>query len=443
MKPFSRDARTMKWKSSNPPGLKILFTFENPLPSKEADAEVFIETARHLAPMISQAWLHVPLSDNTGADNGFSLPGLSVLQARVPLRPAAFRHFCCGITLVFRKEFRQADLIYTRNLWIAWVAMFFGQRIVFDHYRPWSDQIPPMQRWIYRLMSREAFLVNICHSDYTRRKYIALGISPAKVLCIRNGFEPRRLRSTLPVEAAKRVIGVPESRKTVVYTGRLNHKKGLFLLIAAAQALPEILFILVGSYGNGPIEALAAGIDNILVIPWQSSETIGRYIFAADILLIPPSWKPLAQFGSTVLPLKLFLYMASGRPILAGNTPDISEVLSHTRNAFLCLPDSLDSLVNGIRTLTSDATLAGRIAATALADSLELTWEARARKISSIIKSRVGTAPLEPGSWSPAHSRVWKRQSWRWLVNLVRRRSLVLPPDFIPMTVSESESRSR
>lgn len=426
--------------SCEPKSLKILFTFENSLPSKEADAEVFLTTASYLAPKVSQAWLHVPQAHKPTSGDAPTLDGLTVVRARTPLRPAALRHFCCGLTLVFRKEFQQADVIYTRNLWIAWMATRCGQRVVFDHYRPWSDQIPPLQHWIYSLMCRQSFLVNICHSNYARQKYLALGLQPEKIVCVRNGFEPKRLQLRVPVDAAKRAIGLSDSRKTVVYTGRLNHRKGLSLVVEAAKVLPDILFVLVGSYGRGRIEALAAGIENILVIPWQPADVIGQYVFAADILLVPPSWKPLAQFGSTVLPLKLFFYMASGRPILAGNTPDVSEVLHHDQNAFLCVPDNLDSLINGIRVLTSDAGLAGRIGTKALADSAEYTWDKRTTRIVDIIRHRLEAAPLEPGRWSAVNTRVWRRQSWRWLVNLFRTRSLILPPHFEAGAASESEA---
>src|SRR5712671_3241765 len=40
--------------------VKILFAFENPLPNAQADAEVFVATAKHLAAFATRAWLHVP-----------------------------------------------------------------------------------------------------------------------------------------------------------------------------------------------------------------------------------------------------------------------------------------------------------------------------------------------------------------------------------------------
>jgi glycosyltransferase involved in cell wall biosynthesis len=408
--------------------LKILFAFENSLPSTEADAEVFVTTARYLASALEKAWFHVPTSRLADRSALATLTGMPVIHAIAPARPAALRHLLCGLTLIFREQFRNADLVYTRNLWIAWIAVKFGRRVVFDHYRPWPDQIPPLQFWIYRLMCNRRFLINICHSEYTRRKYLALGIPPGKLVCVHNGFEPQRFKIPLSLENAKQAIGISSATKTVVYTGRINHKKGLNLVLEAAKGLPDILFLLVGSYGDGPIEVMAKDIPNVRVIPWQPEDAVSRYVFAADVLLIPPSSQPLAKFGSTVLPLKLFSYMGSGRAILAGDTPDVREILKHEVNAFLCRPDSLESLITGIRALTDDIDLAERIAAQALVQSRDFTWDARARTIARIIESRLRSAPEQDGTWSRAQFLNWLHQSRRWLMHLVRRRSWVLPP---------------
>jgi glycosyltransferase involved in cell wall biosynthesis len=407
--------------------MKILFAFENTLPNTQADAEVFVTTAKYLARLTAGSWLHVPCRNAGNRDAVGTLAEMPVVRAWAPVRPAALRHLCCGLTIVFRKEFRQADLVYTRNLWVAWMALLFGQKVVFDHYRPWPAQIPPLQLWIYRLICHRRFLINICHSDYTRRTYLELGIPHDKLQCIRNGFEPQRLRTRLSLAAAKRQIGVPADKKTVVYTGRINHKKGLSLVIEAAKQLPDIQFILVGSQGEGPIERRARAVANIRVVPWQPPEAIAQYLFAADILLIPPSCQPLAGFGTTVLPLKLYFYLGAGRPILAGDIPDVGEILRHGENAYLCRPDGLDSLLAGIRTLTTDVELAACLAARSLQDSLGFSWDARARRIADVVASRLRTPSEAHGRWGHAQSRAWIGQSWRWLAHFVAKRSWVLP----------------
>src|SRR5271156_5952962 len=75
----------------------------------------------------------------------------------------------------------------------------------------------------------------------------------------------------------KRKLGLSPGRKTVVYTGRVNHKKGLDLVIAAAKKLPDIQFILVGSYGRSETETrpVARPQDRRLYRAGQSQEGTG------------------------------------------------------------------------------------------------------------------------------------------------------------------------
>jgi glycosyltransferase involved in cell wall biosynthesis len=408
--------------------VKILFAFENPLPNPQADAEVFVATAKHLAAFTSQAWLHVPASDAANCASASALAGMPVVRACAPLGPAVLRHFCCGLTLPFRRVFREADLVYTRNLWVAWLALLFGQRVIFDHYRPWPDQVPPLRRWLHSIFCDARLLANISHSRYTRDKYLELGIPAEKLHCVHNGFDPRRLGDPMTVEFAKRQIGVESGTKTVVYTGRINYKKGLELVLQAAQRLPDHLFILVGAGGHSTIETLANGASNVRIVPWQESDALAQYIFAADLLLIPPSVKPLAEFGSTVVPLKLYLYMGSGRPILAGDTPDIREILQNGTNALLCQPDSADALVAGISALTSNPSLAQRLGERSLSDSRHFSWSERARKIAAILRNRLEATPIKCSAWNRAQNRDWLLQSRRWAMHLLRKRSWVLPP---------------
>jgi glycosyltransferase involved in cell wall biosynthesis len=425
--------------------VKILFTFENPLPNPQADAEVFLATSKHLAALASKAWLHVPAPDVANCATTSATTGMPVVRAFAPLRPAVLRHFCCGVSLPFRRVFREADFVYTRNLWVAWIALLFGQRVIFDHYRPWPDQVPPLRRWIHSMFCNARLLANISHSRYTRAKYLELGIPAEKLHCVHNGFDPHRLGDIQTLEAAKRQIGVEGGTKTVVYTGRINHKKGLELVLQAARHLTDHLFILVGAGDHSTIETLANGLENVRIVPWQESAALARYIFAADLLLIPPSVKPLAEFGSTVVPLKLYLYMGSGRPILAGDTPDIREILEDGRNALLCQPDSVDALVAGISALTSDPTLAQRLGERSLSDSRHFSWSERARKIAAILLDRLEATPVKCSAWNRAQNRDWLLQSRRWAVHLVRKRSWVLPPILAvvpPLEINPSSRQS-
>ncbi|GAB3593040.1 hypothetical protein APE01nite_17680 [Acetobacter peroxydans] len=231
----------------------------------------------------------------------------------------------------------------------------------------------------------------------------------------------------MSVEEAKTALGLPVDRKTVVYTGRINHKKGLQPVLEAARLLPALNFVLVGSYGEGPIEAQAHDIPNVTIVSFQKGSALARYIFAADVLLIPPSLGPLQRFGSTVLPLKLFLYLAAGRPIVAGNTLDVREILKDGENALLCTPDDPADLAKVLKRVTEDEALASRLAACAQAQSLDLTWEARATRIDKLVRERLASPCTESGEWSAPQERRWRRMSVRWLLHVLTKRSVILP----------------
>ena len=126
--------------------------------------------------------------------------------------------------------------------------------------------------------------------------------------------------------------------------------------------------------------------------------------------------------------MKLFLYMASGRPILAGATPDVSEVLRHRHNAFLCRPDDPQALADGLAELLGDPSLASRLAAAALAESADLTWDARARRIVDAIEARRRASPARLDRPRPLPLGPWLGRSGAWVVHVLRNRSIVLPP---------------
>jgi glycosyltransferase involved in cell wall biosynthesis len=80
-------------------------------------------------------------------------------------------------------------------------------------------------------------------------------------------------------------------------------------------------------------------------------------------------------------PLKIFEYMAAGVPILATDLPSLREVLRHDANAWLVPPGDPAALAAGIEVLASQPERHRRLAATALQDVQQYTWQRRAAAI--------------------------------------------------------------
>ncbi|MEK7179313.1 MAG: glycosyltransferase, partial [Patescibacteria group bacterium] len=88
-------------------------------------------------------------------------------------------------------------------------------------------------------------------------------------------------------------------------------------------------------------------------------------------------------------PIKLFEYMASGRPIVASSLPSIREILNE-QNAFLVQPDNPEDLKRGIEKALGDAAVARQCAARAREDVRPYTWEKRAEAMLGFITKFAG-----------------------------------------------------
>ena len=86
-------------------------------------------------------------------------------------------------------------------------------------------------------------------------------------------------------------------------------------------------------------------------------------------------------------PLKLFEYMASGRPIVASDLPALREVLRPDENAVLVEAGDAEALAAGVARLLGDAALASRLAAQAREDVREWTWDKRAERIEALLEA--------------------------------------------------------
>jgi glycosyltransferase involved in cell wall biosynthesis len=109
-----------------------------------------------------------------------------------------------------------------------------------------------------------------------------------------------------------------------------------------------------------------------------------------DVLTLPnPASAISTAFTS---PLKLFEYMASGRPIVASDLPAIREVLRHDENALLVQPGNPQALVAGIVRIKEDAALGRRLAEQARIDVREFTWARRAERLEALFATVTGAS---------------------------------------------------
>lgn len=285
-----------------------------------------------------------------------------------------------------------ADLLYSRvPVMLAWPGPY-PLPFATDLYRPWPDDWPWLRPFVRRAAARRECLGYVLHSAYAAGSYARAGVPAEKILVAHNGHDPERMLPRLGKSEARDRLGLPVGRSIAAYAGRINGRKGLGQLLALAELRPETLFLLIGSEGPGPVEAAAAARANVRIVPWQEPAALPAWLYAADLLLIPAASAPLERHGTCVLPMKTFLYLAAGRPILAPAAPDTAELLEDGVNALLVAPDRPEAAAAALDRILADPALAARLGEAGARTAAALTWDARAARIAAFLDERLAAA---------------------------------------------------
>jgi glycosyltransferase involved in cell wall biosynthesis len=124
-------------------------------------------------------------------------------------------------------------------------------------------------------------------------------------------------------------------------------------ILATAELVPEIPFRIVGS---GQLEHLLdKRPENVEWVHWVNYEELPRELWGAGAAL--------GIFGTSdkalrVIPNKAYQALATGAPLITGDTPAARELLADERDALLVPPGDPAALAGAIRRLAADPELA-------------------------------------------------------------------------------------
>ena len=215
---------------------------------------------------------------------------------------------------------------------------------------------------------------------------IAQGFESAKILLQPDAVDLAEFSAQPDKCAARTQLGLPLDQYFLGYVGRfetMGIDKGVPYLIQALTHLPaQVCLLCVG----GPLEAARrfrqlaeqAGIDPLRAYFFDHipHPQVPLWLSACDALCIP--WGEHQHSAVFTSPLKLFEYMAAGRPIICSDLPALREVLSNQINALLVPPGDSAAIAQAAQRLLSDPALGQRLADQARQDVAGHTWNSRA-----------------------------------------------------------------
>ncbi len=217
--------------------------------------------------------------------------------------------------------------------------------------------------------------------------------------------EAARVRSDAELDAPTPGWLAPAMRPgalQVGYTGSLYEGRGVELMVELAHRLPDVdVHVLGGPAAQA--NALRERTDrpaNLLVHGLRPVADAERLQVAMDVLLAPYSSSVQTPGGVDTArwmsPMKVFEYLAAGRPMVCSDLPVLREVLSDTETALLATADEPQSWVAAIQRLASDDALREQIGTRAReVHRARFTWATRTTTLVSAAQGFRGDGRIE------------------------------------------------
>lgn len=176
------------------------------------------------------------------------------------------------------------------------------------------------------------------------------------------------------------------------YAGSFHSGKGAEIIPDIARKLPDYDFHLLGGDADQLASFKSTAPNNCYFYGHLPHKQTQNLIARTDIVLAPYQKKIHIASGADISrwisPLKLFEYMALGKPIVVSDIPVLHEVLTDQENALFVEPDNIDEWVGAITKLSDGKGLRQRFGQKGKElIAQKYSWVSRAEKITDFILS--------------------------------------------------------
>jgi len=319
-------------------------------------------------------------TDLTGLFGSFALtPPLNLHL--VPVRPNLDR---AGAYLpayaAFLQRHPRSSIVYTRNGAIAWTATLLGFQTVIELHDPLT---PLYAKWLKKISSQDRRFRLVTTTYRLKADIVEQTNIPADHILVAGGGANAAFLD-LPALTCPGNYGF-----NVGYAGSAFKGKGLEVMLACAERLPDVGFHVIGP-SRDDCERLGYLGENVRLYGRKENREVIQMIKGMDCLMLANQRSVIiadgADIGQHTSPLKMFEYMAAGRAIIASDLPVLSGTLRHNRNALLAAPEDIDGFCSNINLLQKKPDLRNRLGTQACKDfSTSYTWDMRAQAIKSFI----------------------------------------------------------
>jgi glycosyltransferase involved in cell wall biosynthesis len=393
--------------------LRILYLADIRFPLERANGIQTIETCYALAERGHDVQLLVRPDSVRPTRDPFAFfglaphPRLAIERAAVIGPPTARRAlYLTEAVVTVARDRSRTDAVVTRDLGVASLVLGLPRALrpplIYEShgYAPVvAAALPELvsgaphapDSKLRRLSSREERVWRLADG------YVTITSGLAAELTDRFGSRP--LLATIPdgvrLEPRRAFVAPTHSSSpTVGYGGHLYPWKGVDVLLRALALLPKVRGLIVGGHPAERDLARLRALAETLAIDGRVEFTgflprseVAARLGQTDIVVMPHAGSIVTERYSS--PLKLFEYMALGKPIVASDVSAVREVLRDGDNARLVPAGDPEALAAGITQVLADPSFAERIARTAFTEASSYSWDRRGERLESLLATVV------------------------------------------------------
>ncbi len=225
------------------------------------------------------------------------------------------------------------------------------------------------------------------------RDYIEARNAPKnRTYVLTNGVDITRFRPAAVLRHASQA----KKQFTVGFVGSLKPWHGIEVLLKAFRMVEQKnknVHLLIA--GDGPLRqwikgfVSGAGIEEkVTMTGWVSYRQLPALIRSMSVTVAPYPELPDFYFS----PLKLYEYLAVGKPVIASDVGQIKRIVTDGDNGLLIKPGDAAALARRIEYLANDSNICEELGARARESVLDKTWINNAQRVLSIINPFVNAA---------------------------------------------------
>jgi colanic acid biosynthesis glycosyl transferase WcaI len=263
--------------------------------------------------------------------------------------------------------FRRADAVIamspplTLGLTGKVVAMLRRSRLVFNIQDVFPDAAIDTgaitNRWVIgvarlleRMSYRSAAAITVLSDDLGDNVAAKLPASRAsKVHVIPNFVDTDVIRPGDRLTPYRAELGIGDE-PVVLYAGNVGFSQSLDLVIAAAQQLPAVTFLINGDgAARSSLEAAAELLPNVRFAGYIKPDRLCELLATGDVHVVPLK----AGLGRVSVPSKTYSIMAAGRPVVAAIDAGtaVPKILKSSGGGVAALPDDAAAFIAAIATV--------------------------------------------------------------------------------------------